>query len=92
MRNVEGIVEITKFFRKLKFICHWADPFKDLKQSNVPEVKLSLLSESDDTFSSLQALPNLHYLFSGFMYYLWSQSGCEMSVMIRDDGYRHSMP
>ncbi|GKD95177.1 hypothetical protein Tco_1375014, partial [Tanacetum coccineum] len=49
---------------KLKCVCHWADPFKDLKWSNIPEVKLSLLSESDETFSSLQALSNLHYLFS----------------------------
>ncbi|GJT84600.1 hypothetical protein Tco_1066317 [Tanacetum coccineum] len=35
-------------------------------------VKLSSFSESDDTFTSLQALSNLHYLFSGFMDYLWS--------------------
>ncbi|GJZ34398.1 hypothetical protein Tco_0580215 [Tanacetum coccineum] len=35
---------------KIKFICHLADPFKDLKWSNVSGVKLSLLSESDDTF------------------------------------------
>nr|GEY59319.1 hypothetical protein [Tanacetum cinerariifolium] len=71
--NVEGIVDITEFFRKLKFICHWADPFKDLNWSNVPGVKLSSLSKSDDTFSSLQALSDLYYLFSGFMYYLWSR-------------------
>ncbi|GKF24885.1 hypothetical protein Tco_0080779 [Tanacetum coccineum] len=48
-------------------------PFKDLKWSNVPGVKLSSLSESDDTFSSLQALSDLYYLFSGFMDYLWSR-------------------
>nr|GEY49809.1 ribonuclease H-like domain-containing protein [Tanacetum cinerariifolium] len=73
MRNVEGTVDITKFFRKLKFVCHWADPFKDLKWSNVPGVKFSSLSKSDDTFPSLQALSNLHYLFGGFMDYLWSR-------------------
>nr|GEU47669.1 hypothetical protein [Tanacetum cinerariifolium] len=71
--NMEGIVDITEFFRKLKFICHWADPFKDLKWSNVPGVKLSSLFESDDTFSSLEALSDLYYLFGGFMYYLWSR-------------------
>nr|GEV42283.1 hypothetical protein [Tanacetum cinerariifolium] len=50
-----------------------ADPFKDLKWSNVPEIKLSSLSKLDDTFTSLQALSNLHYLFSGFMDYFWSR-------------------
>ncbi|GKD12389.1 hypothetical protein Tco_1196796 [Tanacetum coccineum] len=35
--------------------------------------KISLLSESDNTFPSLQALSNLYYLFSGFMDYLWSR-------------------
>ncbi|GJX36173.1 hypothetical protein Tco_0247730 [Tanacetum coccineum] len=45
----------------------------DLKWSNVLGVKLSSLSESDDTFLSLQALSNLYYLFSGFMDYLWSR-------------------
>ncbi|GJQ97750.1 hypothetical protein Tco_0008889 [Tanacetum coccineum] len=55
---------------------------------------------------SLQALLNLHYLFSGFMDYFLSrelnisnfgpenstnESECEMTVTIRDDGYRHSM-
>nr|GEU99485.1 hypothetical protein [Tanacetum cinerariifolium] len=69
---LEGIVDITEFFRKLKFICHWADPFKDLKRSNVSEVKLSSLFKLDDTFLSLKALSYLYYLFSGFMYYLWS--------------------
>ncbi|GJV34069.1 hypothetical protein Tco_1394469 [Tanacetum coccineum] len=48
-------------------------PFKDLKWSNVPRIKLSSLSESDDTFLSLQALSNFHYLFGGFMDYLWSR-------------------
>nr|GFB55626.1 putative reverse transcriptase domain-containing protein [Tanacetum cinerariifolium] len=56
-----------------KFVCHWANPVKDFKWSNVPRVKLSLLSKSDDTFSSLQALSNLHYLSSSFMDYLWSR-------------------
>ncbi|GJY26732.1 hypothetical protein Tco_0401458 [Tanacetum coccineum] len=70
---MEGTMDITEFFRKLKFKCHWADPFKDLKWSNVPGVKLSLLSESDNTFSSLQALSDLYYIFGGFMDYLWSR-------------------
>ncbi|GJR61327.1 hypothetical protein Tco_1503489 [Tanacetum coccineum] len=134
----------------------------DLKWSNVPGVKPSSLSESDDTLPSLQALSDLHYLFGGFMDYLlglrefrqspnliWTSiqvspqyfsdnlvnearsrsltclvlvlftlsiqfgwfcrvscllgdnpkhsaltariSGCEMTIMIRDDGYQHSM-
>nr|GEW09053.1 serine/threonine protein kinase SRPK1 [Tanacetum cinerariifolium] len=65
-------MDIFKFFKKLKFICHWAYPVKDFKWSNVPGVKLSLFSESDDTFTSLQAFSNFRYLFSGFMNYLWS--------------------
>nr|GEZ73772.1 hypothetical protein [Tanacetum cinerariifolium] len=88
---MEGIVDNSEFFRKIKFICHWANPVKDFKWSNVSWVKLSLFSESDDTFTSLQALSNLHYLFSGFMNYFWSQSGCEMTVTIQDDGYWHFM-
>ncbi|GJT77717.1 hypothetical protein Tco_1044442 [Tanacetum coccineum] len=52
--------------RKLKFVCYWADPFKDLKWSNVPRVKLSSLSKLDDTFSSLQALSDLYYSFRWF--------------------------
>nr|GEV11336.1 hypothetical protein [Tanacetum cinerariifolium] len=68
-----GCSDITEFFRKLKFICHWVDPFKDLKWSNVSGVMLSSLSESDDTFLSLQAFSDLYYLFGGFMYYLWSR-------------------
>ncbi|GJU08310.1 hypothetical protein Tco_1124740 [Tanacetum coccineum] len=70
-------MDITEFFRKLKFICHWVDPFKDLEWSNVSGVKLSSLSESDDTFLSLQALSDFYYLFSGFMDYLWS---CELDI------------
>ncbi|GKD60881.1 hypothetical protein Tco_1298390 [Tanacetum coccineum] len=58
-------------------VCMSGRPFKDLKWSNVPGVKLSSLSESDDTFPSLQALSNLYYLFSGFMDYLWS---CELNI------------
>nr|GEX59848.1 hypothetical protein [Tanacetum cinerariifolium] len=34
---MESTVDITEFFRKLKCVCHWAGPFKDLKWSNVPE-------------------------------------------------------
>ncbi|GJS33646.1 retrovirus-related pol polyprotein from transposon TNT 1-94 [Tanacetum coccineum] len=49
-----------------------ANSFKDFERSNVPGIKLSSFSESDDTFTSLQALLNLHYLFSGFMDYFWS--------------------
>nr|GEY82886.1 hypothetical protein [Tanacetum cinerariifolium] len=40
----------------------------------------------------LQALTNLHDLFSGFRNYLWSQSGCEMTVTIRFDGDWHAIP
>ncbi|GKB92021.1 hypothetical protein Tco_0964293, partial [Tanacetum coccineum] len=75
----EGTKSTTTKFKtkKLKFVCHWADPFKDLKWSNVPGVKLSSVSESDDTFSCLQALLDLNYLFDGFMDYLWS---CELNI------------
>ncbi|GKA52881.1 hypothetical protein Tco_0746196 [Tanacetum coccineum] len=69
--------EVSTWWRKvdhkLKSVCHWADPIKDLKWSNVPGVKPSLLSESDDTFPSLQALSDLYYLFDGFMDYPWSR-------------------
>ncbi|GKA33765.1 hypothetical protein Tco_0720194 [Tanacetum coccineum] len=67
-------MDITELFRKFKFICHSANPFKDFERSNVPRVKLSSFSESDDIFTSLQALSNLHYLFSGFMDYFWSRT------------------
>ncbi|GKC90666.1 hypothetical protein Tco_1151315 [Tanacetum coccineum] len=56
---------------KLKFVCQWANPIKDFKWSNVPRVKLSSLSKSDDTFLSLQELLDLYYLFDGFMDYFW---------------------
>ncbi|GKA91972.1 putative reverse transcriptase, RNA-dependent DNA polymerase [Tanacetum coccineum] len=36
---------------KFKFICHWANPFKDSERSNVPRIKLSSFSEWDDTFT-----------------------------------------
>nr|GEZ86438.1 hypothetical protein [Tanacetum cinerariifolium] len=84
---------------KFKFTCHWNNPFKDFEWSNVPRVKLSLFSESDDPFQvscSLQALSNLHY----FSVVLWiktghenstNKSGCEMTVTIRDDRYWHAM-
>ncbi|GJY76858.1 hypothetical protein Tco_0481974 [Tanacetum coccineum] len=68
---MEGTVDITEFFRKLKSVCHWADPINDLKWSNVPGVKLSSLFELDDTFLSLQALSDVYYLFDGFIDYLW---------------------
>ncbi|GJS93357.1 hypothetical protein Tco_0800325 [Tanacetum coccineum] len=71
--NVESTVDITELFKKLKFMCHWANSFKDFERSNVPRIKLSSFSESDDTFTSLQALSNLHYLFSSFMDYFWSR-------------------
>nr|GEY74894.1 reverse transcriptase domain-containing protein [Tanacetum cinerariifolium] len=57
-----------------------ANPFKDFKWSNVSWVKISLFYESDDTFTSLQALSNLHYLFSGFMNYFWSRRGCQVFI------------
>ncbi|GJV22122.1 hypothetical protein Tco_1371142 [Tanacetum coccineum] len=63
--------------KKLKFICHWANPLKDFERSNVLGIKLSSFSKSDDTFTSLQALSNLHYLFSGFKDYFWS---CELNI------------
>ncbi|GJX95437.1 hypothetical protein Tco_0351235 [Tanacetum coccineum] len=66
-----------EIYRKLKCVCHWADPFKDLKWSNVSRIKISPLSESDDTFLSLQALSDLYYHFGGFMDYLWS---CELDI------------
>ncbi|GJT76838.1 reverse transcriptase domain-containing protein [Tanacetum coccineum] len=51
IRQREG--ESTEEFvrRKLKFICYCANPFKDFERSNVPRVKLSSFSESDDTFT-----------------------------------------
>ncbi|GJZ59909.1 hypothetical protein Tco_0615725 [Tanacetum coccineum] len=48
---MESIVEISEFFRKLEFICHWTDSFKNLKWSNVLGIKLSSFFESDDTFT-----------------------------------------
>ncbi|GJW20257.1 hypothetical protein Tco_0030879 [Tanacetum coccineum] len=71
--RVDAWFELVLKRWKLKCICHWADPFKDLKWSNVSGVKLSSLSESNDTFSSLQVLSDLYYLFGGFMDYLWSR-------------------
>nr|GEU67728.1 hypothetical protein [Tanacetum cinerariifolium] len=68
--NMESTVDIIEFFKKLKFVCHWADPFKNLKWSNALGVKLSLFSESDDTFLSLQASSNLYYLLGGLLDYL----------------------
>ncbi|GKF16691.1 hypothetical protein Tco_0061609, partial [Tanacetum coccineum] len=89
IRNVEDTVDITELFRKLKFICYWANPFKDFERSNVSGIKLSLFSESDDTFTSLQALSNLHYLFSGFMDYFWSRRDemCGFGEAIDNDPY-----
>ncbi|GKG10751.1 hypothetical protein Tco_0342151, partial [Tanacetum coccineum] len=69
---MESTVDITELFKKLKFICHWANPFKDFERSDVPRVKLSSFPESNDTFTSLQAFSNLHYLFNDFMDYFWS--------------------
>ncbi|GJU11477.1 hypothetical protein Tco_1133873 [Tanacetum coccineum] len=79
IRNVESTVDITELLRKLKFICRWANLFKDFERSNVPRVKLSLFSESERLLTSLQALLNLHYLFSGFMDYFWS---CYLSAIL----------
>nr|GEV57851.1 ribonuclease H [Tanacetum cinerariifolium] len=73
---MESIVDISEFFGKFKFICHWTNPFKDFEWSNVPRVQLSLFFESNDTFTSLQALSNLQYLFSSFMNYLCSWMKC----------------
>ncbi|GJV31681.1 hypothetical protein Tco_1392081 [Tanacetum coccineum] len=57
---MEGIVDISELFRKFKFICYWIDSFKNLKCSNVSGIKLSSFFKSNDTFTSLQALSNLH--------------------------------
>ncbi|GJW74404.1 hypothetical protein Tco_0133774 [Tanacetum coccineum] len=78
-----SIYDLYWFFHKVEFVIesklfHWNDKgfanlFKDFERSNVPRVKLSSFSELDDTITSLQALSNLHYLFSGFMDYFWSR-------------------
>nr|GEZ16427.1 uncharacterized mitochondrial protein AtMg00810-like [Tanacetum cinerariifolium] len=73
------LIDYGFHFDKNLCIQNWADPFKDLKWSNVPVVKFSSLSKSDDTFLSLQALSNLYYLLDGFMDYLWS---CELDISI----------
>ncbi|GJY33787.1 hypothetical protein Tco_0418256 [Tanacetum coccineum] len=86
---MEAPVDIFEFFRKLKYVCHWVDPFKDLKLSNVPGIKLSSLFESDDTFPSLQALSDLYYFFSGFMDYLWSR---ELDIFNFGLAYRKILP
>ncbi|GJT10326.1 hypothetical protein Tco_0857368 [Tanacetum coccineum] len=44
---------------------------QEFNWSNVPRVKLSSLSKSDDTFLSLQALLDLYYLFDGFIFLVW---------------------
>ncbi|GJW37717.1 hypothetical protein Tco_0060637 [Tanacetum coccineum] len=89
IRNVEGIVDINELFRKLKFVCHWVDSFKNLKWSNVPGIKLSLFSKSDDSFTSLQALLNLHYFLSGFMDYFWS---CKLNISNFSPANRRILP
>ncbi|GKE84805.1 hypothetical protein Tco_1558547 [Tanacetum coccineum] len=65
---------------KLKFF-HWNDKgfvrYAFLYIRNVEGVKFFSFSELDDTFLSLQALSDLHYLFGGFMDYLWS---CELDI------------
>ncbi|GJU65277.1 putative reverse transcriptase domain-containing protein [Tanacetum coccineum] len=77
-------VDLTEFFWKLKCVCHWAAPFKDLKWSNVSGVKLSSFSKSDDTFPrSLAACKRLssefyHYPLRGFP---WNVSSpCELDI------------
>ncbi|GKA24958.1 hypothetical protein Tco_0710991 [Tanacetum coccineum] len=66
IRNVEGIVDISEVFRKFKFICHWANPFKDFERSNVPGIRLSSFSELDNTFTSLSSDVKFgNYLFWG---------------------------
>ncbi|GJT12057.1 hypothetical protein Tco_0859099 [Tanacetum coccineum] len=63
---------LLKLLQEASSLIHWANLFKHFEWSNVPGVKLSSVSKLDDTFMSLQALSNLHYLFSGFMDYFWS--------------------
>ncbi|GKB42009.1 hypothetical protein Tco_0886951 [Tanacetum coccineum] len=82
-------MDITEFFRKLKYVCHWADPFKDYEWPNVLGVKFSSFSESDDTFPSLQALSNLYYLFVRFIDYLWSR---ELDISNFGLAYRKIIP
>nr|GEV18167.1 reverse transcriptase domain-containing protein [Tanacetum cinerariifolium] len=63
--------------RSLIAACHLG--YAMLQEAQVcmpPGVKLSSLSESNDTFLSLQALLDLYYLFGGFMDYLWSRMKC----------------
>ncbi|GKE01546.1 hypothetical protein Tco_1389529 [Tanacetum coccineum] len=50
--EVLEVLEVLKVLKEAMCVCHWADPFKDLKWSNVPGIKLSLLFESNDTFLS----------------------------------------
>nr|GEW74183.1 hypothetical protein [Tanacetum cinerariifolium] len=57
---------IHNFYRNVKGIV-------DITEFNLPGVKLFSLSKPVDTFSRLQALSNLHYVFGGFLYYLWSR-------------------
>ncbi|GKC92207.1 hypothetical protein Tco_1157649, partial [Tanacetum coccineum] len=47
---MESIMNVTEFFGKLKFVCHWANPFKDFEWSNVSGIKLSSFSKLEDTF------------------------------------------
>ncbi|GJV70186.1 hypothetical protein Tco_1485695 [Tanacetum coccineum] len=71
---MEGTVDITEFFKKLKFVCHWADPLWILNGPMLsPYIGITSLLVS----CNLQALSNLYYLFSGFMDYLWS---CELDI------------
>ncbi|GJV59666.1 hypothetical protein Tco_1465766, partial [Tanacetum coccineum] len=98
--KVEFVIESKLFHWNdkgfLKFICHWANLFKDFERSNVPRIKLSPFSESDNAFTSLQALSNFT-IFSVVSWIIFGpetsshESGCEMTVTIRDDRYWHSM-
>ncbi|GKF73115.1 hypothetical protein Tco_0219447, partial [Tanacetum coccineum] len=58
-------------WKVLWILLHWANQLKDFERSNVPRVKLSSFSKLDDTFTSLQALSNLHYLFSQWFHGLF---------------------
>ncbi|GJS18366.1 hypothetical protein Tco_0412838 [Tanacetum coccineum] len=72
---MESIVDVTELFRKLK-LYPLAKRSKDIRKvANYHGLTFFPVSpESDDTFMSLQALSNLHYLFSGFMDYFYSPS------------------
>nr|GEX51967.1 hypothetical protein [Tanacetum cinerariifolium] len=91
-------IAINHFYSFKPGLSHRCRTFKkfNTNRSHLNESPMEMLSSHIGITSlliscCLQALSNLHYLFSGFMDYFWSQSGCEMTVTIRDDRYWHTM-